>query len=433
MDIAAQTLALRQERLNVYNQLNTKLDETKGRERSEEEKTVIARMDARIDEIDETVAMLDKQLRRAAESEQLHEIQDKVFGDLRKSERQDDPNGEAEKQLRSWLSGEYRGTFEVDIQRAMKERQLLRSGASPEEIRVLNYQTSSGSLVVPVTMARTLYEYMEANIAAFRVGATVVSTSTGEALQFPKLAAHSIAAGSIPQGTALGGTDPTFSRTQLDSYKYGQLVAVSSDMVRDTAFDITSWLARDLGRGIGRLVDTDLVVGVGTANPKGMTILAGAGTNAPITTGGSLIAPSYEKYIDLIYSVNDAYRQEGAAWLTKDSNVAVMRKLRDGAGGTIGQPMWEPSLTAGLLNGQPDRFLGYPVYSDANCAAAGSNAILATFGHFGEYVIRTVGNPVIERDDSVYFATDQVAYRGKWSVDGDHLDVSALNTLVQNV
>jgi HK97 family phage major capsid protein len=131
--------------------------------------------------------------------------------------------------------------------------------------------------------------------------------------------------------------------------------------------------------------------------------------------------------------VNDAYRAEGAAWLGKDSNAAVIRKLRDGAGGTIGAVLWEPSLTNGLINGQPDRFLGHPVYTDPNCTTAGSDATLWTFGAFNEYVIRTVGNPVIERDDSVYFATDQVAYRGKWRVDGDHLDVSALNNLVQNV
>jgi HK97 family phage major capsid protein len=204
-------------------------------------------------------------------------------------------------------------------------------------------------------------------------------------------------------------------------------------MVDDSAFDISSWLARDIGRGIARLVDTDLVIGVGTANPKGMTILAGAGTNTPITTGGSLITPSYEKFVDTVYSVNDAYRAMNAAWLTKDSSAAVIRKLRDGAGGTVGAVLWEPSLTNGIQNGQPDRFLGYPVFTDPNCATAGSNAIFATFGAFEEYVIRTVGNPVIEQDNSVYFATDQVAFRGKWRIDGDHLDVSALNSLVMNV
>lgn len=427
----AQTRALREERMNVISQLQNRLDETAGRERSEEEKAVIARMDKRIDEIDAEVALLDKQFRRQNEAEQVRAAQEKAFGDLSRSNRQEQLTPDQE--LRQWLRNGTRGEYEIDLWSAIREKQLIRQGATPDEIRVLNYQTSSGSLVVPTTMARSLYEYLEAGIAGFRIGATVVNTTSGEPLQFPRLAAHSIAAGSIPQGTSIGGTDPSFARTQLDSYKYGQLVAVSNEMVADSAFDIGAWLARDIGRGMSRLIDQDLVIGVGTANPKGMTVLNGAGTNAPVKTGGSLITPTYEKLVDLVYSVNDAYRNEGAAWLMKDSTAGTLRKLRDGAGGTIGAVIWEPSLTNGIQNGQPDRLLGYPVYTDAFCASQGSDAVVATFGNFGEYVIRTVGNPVIERDDSVYFATDQVAYRGKWRVDGDHLDVSALNNLVQNV
>ena len=415
--------------MNVFKQLEAKLDETAGKDRSEEEKAVIARMDARIDEIDAAVSDLDRRYRRELEAGELREAQNQLFGEHRVAQKEDSDDA----RLRAWLSGDSRGEFEIDIQAAMREKQALRAGASPDELRVMNYQTSSGSLVVPTTMARTLYEYMEAGIAAFRIGAAVVNTSTGEPIQFPTLGAHAIAAGSIPQGTAIAGTDPTFTRVQLDSYKYGQLVAVAAELVGDAAFDIGSWLARDIGRGLGRLINTDLVVGVGTANPTGMTVLAGAGTNAPVYTGGSLITPTYEKFVDTLYTVNDAYRSEGAAWLLKDSSAAVIRKLRDGAGGTVGAVLWEPSLTNGIQNGQPDRFLGHPVFTDPNCATAGSNAIFATFGHFGEYVIRTVGNPVIETDNSVYFATDQVAYRGKWRVDGDHLDKGALAQVQMHV
>ena len=429
MDIREQTLALREERMNVFNQLQSRLDETAGKERSEEDKAVIARMDDRIDEIDATVQDLDRRYRRELEAGQLREAQSSLFGEARveRKERSDSD------QLRAWLSGDQRGDFEINIEAARKERMALRAGASPEELRVMNYQTTSGSLVVPTMLSRTLYEYLEAGIAGFRIGASVVNTATGEPIQFPTVGAHALAAGSIPQGTAIGGTDPTFGRVQLDSYKYGQLVAVSSELVSDSAFDISAWLARDIGRGLARLIDTDLIIGVGSANPKGMTVLAGAGTLTPLTTGGSLITPTYEKLVDTVYSVNDAYRAEGAAWLMKDASAGILRKLRDGAGGTVGAVLWEPSLTNGIQGMQPDSLLGYPVFTDPNCATSGSAAKFLTFGNFSEYVIRTVGNPVIEQDSSVYFASDQVAFRGKWRVDGDHLDVSALQQLLQQV
>jgi HK97 family phage major capsid protein len=151
-----------------------------------------------------------------------------------------------------------------------------------------------------------------------------------------------------------------------------------------------------------------------------------------VKTGGSLIAPTVEKFIDLQYSINDQARQN-ASWLMHDTTAGSIRKLRDGAGGTVGAFLWEPSLTAGLQTGQPDRFLGAPVYTDTNCAQAGSNAILATFGDFSEYVIRTVGNPVIDSSSERYFDTDEVGFRGRWRVGGNHRQPGYLNTLVQNV
>ena len=82
----------------------------------------------------------------------------------------------------------------------------------------------------------------------------------------------------------------------------------------------------------GTLDDADLVAGSGTGKPNGiMTASTGS-----VTTGGSLIDPTYEKFIDVQHTVADEYRQMGsAAWLMNDRTIAVVRKLRDGAGGTV--------------------------------------------------------------------------------------------------
>lgn len=430
MDIRAHVIALNEDRARVVEQLRAELDATAGRERSAEEAQKIARMDARIDEIDAEVREFVARETREREAATLREQTLTVFGDAQVAQR----DARAMDAFRQWSTtpDHLRGEFEIDIQRAMKERQLLRQGASPDEIRALAWDATSGSLVVPTTMARSLFDLLEANIAAFRIGATVMNTSTGENMQLPRLQTHGIGTQVSGQGTTLAGSDPVLNRVNLNVYKYGQLVRVSSELVNDAAFDINSWLGGDLGYALGRVVDADLVVGTGTNEPTGMTVLAGAGTNAPIKTGGSLIAPTVEKFIDLQYSINDQARQN-ASWLMNDSTAGSIRKLRDGAGGTVGAFLWEPSLTAGLQSGQPDRFLGSPVYTDTNCAAAGSNAILATYGDFSQYVIRTVGNPTIDASTERYFDTDEVGYRGRWRVGGNHRQVSYLNTLVQNV
>jgi HK97 family phage major capsid protein len=433
MDVNKRVIELNEERERAIKAERAVLLDIESEKRapSAEDEQKLARIDADIVRIQNEVKSLVSRGARDTEFEAIRAANESLFGEhsVERTARTEN------EQIRAWLESpaQHRGDYEIDIAAARAERQAIRAGASAEELRAMNYQTSSGSLVVPTTMARELYQYLEASIAAFRVGARQLSTSTGERLLLPKLGAHGAAIGSIPQGTAIAGSDPTFGQVALDAYKYGQLVDVSNELVRDSAFDIASWLAMDIGYAIGRLVDTDLIVGVGTANPKGMTVLAGAGTNAPITTGGSLITPSVEKLIDTVYSVNDAYRQMGAAWLMKDSSAGTLRKLRDGAGGTIGAFIWESSLFNGIENQTPDRLLGYPVFTDPNCATQGSNAVYATFGWFGEYIYRTVGNVAIESSEHFRWSTDQVSFRGKWTVDGDHRDVGALNNLVMNV
>jgi HK97 family phage major capsid protein len=424
VDINSHVKGLNETRMSVWSQLQAELDATAGRERNEEEKAKIARLDVRLDEIDAEIREFVARETKARESAELRASALSLIGEHRVNER--DKREAAG--LTEWLRSGGQGEFEIDIRAAAKERQLLRQGASPDELRAMSWDATSGSLVVPTTLARSLFEYLEASIAGFRVGAMQVNTSTGENMQLPTLKTHAIGTQTSAQQVAFGGSEPVFARVNLNAYKFNNYAAVSNELLRDSVFDVGAFLGRDMGYALGRIIDADLIVGTGTNEPTGMTVLAGSGTNAPITTGGSLIPPTIEKYIDLVYSVNDAARESGK-WLLRDSTAGSIRKLRDGAGGTIGAFLWQPSLTQGVVTGQPDRFLGYPVFTDPNCAAAGSGSIVATFGDFSQYALRTVGNPVIERSDDFLFSTDAAAFRGKWTVGGNHTQVSHLNNL----
>ncbi len=430
MDIRAHVITLNETRTRVFNELKAVLDDTAGRERNEEEKAVIARLDARIDELDAEVREYVARATRENEAAELREAQARVFGEAPKASAT-----AAVDELRAFIDASLRGdkvSMEIDLRGARRERELLRQGASAEELRVLAWDTGSSGSLVPTTLARTLYEYMEASNGIWMAPTTRINTTSGEQLEFPRLAAHAIGTQVSGQGTALGGTDPTFAKMTLNAFKYGQLVVVASEVVQDSGIDIASFLGRDLGRGLGRVIATDLVVGTGTNEPNGiMTAIVGSGT---IATGGSLITPTVEKLIDLQYSVNDSYRSDpSCAWLMNDSTAGTIRKLRDGAGGTIGAFLWEPSLTSGIINGTPDRLLGKPVYVDSNVAAAGSNAKTVAFGAMNAYYVRSVGNPVLESDNSRYFDTDQIGYRVKTRVDGDLIDTAAVNVIKQSV
>lgn len=434
MDIRAHVIALNEKRLKAAHALQTHIDECHtrhpGETFSEEERAKYDRINDEITTIESEVRAFVDQETREQESATLRAANESLFGAPAVDKAEDN---EADT-LRKWFRGEGNRVLDIDLTRAIHAREAVRNGADGAELRSLLWDTGSVGSTVPVTLASTLYEYLEASVAMFRAPTTKVTTSGGEAMQFPKLAAHAIATQVVAQGTAIGGTDPTFARMQLDAYKYGQLVQVASEVIEDSAIDIVSFVGRDVGRGIGRLIDADLVVGTGSGEPNGiMTAQVGAGT---ISTGGSLINASYELLVDLVYSVNDEYRASGSAgWLLKDATAGYLRKLRDGAGGTVGAVLWEPSLTAGIQGGQPDRLLGYPVYPDPNVAAQGSAAKSIGFGDFSSYYVRQVGSIRLERSDDYAFNTDLVTFRGKWRADGDSIDpttggaVGAFNVL----
>lgn len=334
---------------------------------------------------------------------------------------------------RAFLDGTGPRQLRVPVRQAMRERELVRGGMDPAEARSLVWDTGSVGSGVPTLMARSIYEVLEGQVAMLRMPTTKIPTPSGADLSIPRLTTHTLGTQVIAQGTAIGGTDPVFAKTTLGAYKYGALIQVADEVITDTSFDILDLVARDSGRAVGRLVDADLVVGTGTSEPLGvMTAIGGAGT---VTTGGSLITPTYEHLVNLKFSVIDEYRNGGnAAWLMRDSTAGTLMKLRDGAGGTIGAPLWQTSVTGGVARyRQPDMLLGDPAFTDLNVASMASNAKIIAYGDWSAYYIRHVGDIVLERDDSFAFDQDLVTFRAKWRVDGDLLDTAALNILKQNV
>jgi HK97 family phage major capsid protein len=435
IDAVAHAKALNTQRLKAWEEGKALLDEVaqRGDGMSAEDTEKWQRINADIDRLDAERDVYLTAERRENEAAEIRDAELRDFGEQRVQRRDVEERQRIAQTLRSMATSPVGSVqLEIDVRPAFEERALIRAGMAPSEARALAWDTGSIASGVPVTTSRTLYQYLEATMAMFRAPTTKFNTTSGEQMKFPRLAAHAIATQVSGQGTALAGTDPTFASMTMDAYKYGELVLVANEVISDTGFDVISFLMADIGRALGRKIDTDLVTGSGSGKPNGiMTAIAGSGT---VVTGGSLLTGTVENLIDLQYSVNDAYRDSGnAAWLMKDSSAGVFRKLRDGAGGTVGAFLWEPSLFNGIQTGTPDRLFGDPVYRDPNVAAMGSDAKTVAYGDFSAYYIRTVGNVVVERDDSRYFDTDQVAFRGKWRVDGDLIDTTAVNALHQAV
>lgn len=113
----------------------------------------------------------------------------------------------------------------------------------------------------------------------------------------------------------------------------------------------------------------------GTGQPTGL-FTANGGTVG--VTAASATAVTTDEVISLIYALKAPYRKN-AKFLMNDATVSALRKLKD----SNGQYLWQPSLQAG----QPDRLLGYEIYTSPYAPTLAAGALSIAFGDFQSYWI----------------------------------------------
>ncbi|PXA83661.1 phage major capsid protein, partial [Nostoc sp. 3335mG] len=97
-----------------------------------------------------------------------------------------------------------------------------------------------------------------------------------------------------------------------------------------------------------------------------------------------------DKLIDLVQSLRAPYRQ-GAVFVMNGFTLAMIRKMKTAEG----QFLWSP----GLVAGQPDTLLGYPVIEAEDMPDIGSGTTPIAFGNFkAGYLIAERGETAILRD-----------------------------------
>lgn len=429
MNVRDHVRALDQRRKTAHAELNALYDGLmdSGRRMTEAERATEKRLNDDIEQFEGEIRRFVEHEERERQGAELRNQTPGLFdenGGMSRWETEDKTN----EAIRSFLTSDGPRQMRVPIGAAISDTRHLHAS--------LKWDTTSAGSVVPTHMGRTLYEYLESEVAMLRMPTTKLVTQNGANFDYPKLTTHTIGTQVIAQGTAIGGTDPGFDKVAFSSYKYGALVQVAYEVIEDSAIDVSSFVLRDSGRALGRIIDTAFVLGAGSDEPMGIFTAGATGAAGTVATGGTALAPTYEKLIDLQYSVNDSYRNGGnAAWLFKDSTAATLRKLRDGAGGTVGAPLWQTSTTMGIgaaTARQPAELLGDPAYTDSNVAAIGSANKIAAYGDWSAFVLRLVHDVVLERDDSFAFDKDMVTFRAKWRVDSRLLDPTAINILNSN-
>lgn len=251
---------------------------------------------------------------------------------------------------------------------------------------------------------------------------TTVTTTGGNPITLPTVDDISSTAGQHTEGTALtddGGKDVTFGKKQLEAYAYDtEFVRFSWELAADSIFNMETLLGSLLGERLGRIANLQLTTGDGTGDPNGIVTASTMGK-----TAAAAAAVAYDEIIDLVHSVDPAYRQSPKVrFMFNDLTLAAIRKLKDGDGRYI----W----TAGdVQNGVPGTILGYrySINQAMDGISTGKKSML--FGDFAKYFVRKVGNPVIGVLRERFWPDLGIA--GLIRLDGELGDTAAVKHLLQ--
>ena len=274
--------------------------------------------------------------------------------------------------------------------------------------------SSEGGYTVPSEVAAMVVDALKA-FGGMRKVAQIIRTQGGNALNYPTSDGTSEVGEIVAENAAATGADITFGTVAVNPYKYSsKKIALPWELVADSAIDVVAFVTNRLVQRLARITNTHYTTGDGSSKPYG--VMARAATGKTGTTGQTT-SVIYDDLIDLIHSVNSAYRARGARFMLADSSLKVLRKIKD----TTGRPIWTPGDDESISGGAPATICGYSYVVNDDVAAMAANAKSIAFGDFSQFVIRDVDGVIIRRfDDSAFALNGQVGFCG-WMRTGSNL------------
>lgn len=335
---------------------------------------------------------------------------------------------EADKKFAVPKNGIKEGDLDPMSPRALFQKWLRRgdNALNAEEWTVLRNTMSTttgseGGNTVQTDVAKEIIEALKA-FGGMRPVSDVFSTEQGNPLNFPGSDGTSEVGEIIAENVTATALDPSFTSVALPVYKFSsKIIACPIELLQDSAVDIEAFIRARIVQRLGRIQNQMFTTGTGTAQPFGVVTRSTLGKTG---TTGQTLTVIYDDLVDLVHSVDPAYRESGRCrFMMNDSSVKVIRKIKD----TAGRPIWTPGYEAGIKAGVPDSLLGYPVQVNQDVAVMAANAKSILFGDFNPYKIRDVMSATLFRfTDSAYTKLGQVGFLAWMRSGGNLVDTGAV-------
>ena len=260
-----------------------------------------------------------------------------------------------------------------------------------------------GGYLVPDEYDKRLIDILtEENV--MRTLGTNITTSGEHKIN---IAATKPAAAWIEEGGTLTFGDATFDQIILDAHKLHVAIKVTEELLYDNAFNLENYILTQFGKALSNAEEDAFINGTGIGQPLG--ILAETGGAQVGVTSASSTKVTADEIINLVYSLKRPYRKN-AVFLANDVCVAELRKLKD----NNGQYLWQPSLQAG----EPDRVLGYKIYTSPYFPVPTAGGTAVAFGDFSYYNIGDRGTRSFAELKELFAGNGMIGFVAKERVDG---------------
>jgi len=284
----------------------------------------------------------------------------------------------------------------------------MRKGSMSEEF--LDFQSKAlaagsnpdGGYVVPVQLDTTIDRVLS-EVSPIRAISSVMQVSTSS-LKKP-MNMGGAGAGWVGEAEARPQTaTPTLNMLEFPVMEMYANPAATQTLLDDAYVNIEQWLADEVQITFAEQEGAAFVAGNGVNKPRGFLsydtvananyawgklgfIASGAASDFEAPVDAARTGPE-DRFIDLIHSLKAGYRQ-GARFVMNSATLSKIRKFKDGNGNFI----WQP----GLVAGQPDRLLGYPITEAEDMPDVGAGEFPIAFGNFnrGYQVVDRIGTRVL--------------------------------------
>ncbi len=278
---------------------------------------------------------------------------------------------------------------------------------------------SLGGFAVPTVLVERIEKAL-LYYNPLREYARVERTESGEAMQIPTNDDTSTKGELLAENGSVTTADTTLGQITLNAYTFSsKAIKVSWQLLEDNVVDLESYIGELLGERLGRIMADYAATGTGSSQPQGI-----AASTAGKTTASATAITSNE-ILDLIHSVDIAYRQDpSCALVMHDSVWLYVRKLVD----SNGQPLFQESFR---VPGEI-RVHGFPVVisnSLNNAITTGLKTMV--FGAMNRFLIRDVANIRLTRLDELYAGNGAVGFQAWARTDSKILASGAIKHLVQ--